>query len=435
MSVGSELEFLAQEYNKTGHSIFGPSASSMWLYCPGSLIANLLLPNETSYEAVEGTVAHGIAENWLKTGKRPTHLVGTVERVEECGQEFFVPITNTMLDYVQDYVDWCSYLPGEHYTEIKVFFGDMMPVPNQGGTCDHAACQPGKLTVTDLKYGKGIQVFADYNSQALLYALGFYLKYNSKYNFKEIEIRIAQPRLEHFDTWTVSDTYLLEFAEYVKARALIAWQLNAPRRPTPKGCQWCKAKADCPAILKLIDSVVEGRIRDLDREFTHDELEALTDSLSRGRYTLKPISVDKLTDEQLAALLPYRRLVEQWFVKVFMRLEAKALDGAKVPDHKLVEARSNRKFKQEDELIDWLKLIGLEEEDIYDIELRSPNMIEEIIRDKFAVSRKAIPALIANYVYKPPGKPTLVHVTDKRPELTDFVDDAFDDDDDFDEEL
>lgn len=435
MRPGSEIEQLAAIYNESGHSIFGPSASAMWLYCSGSLIANLMEPDSTSFEAAEGTVAHAMGEEWLKTGVRPTHRVGTVEIIEENGERFEILITNSMLDYVQEYVDWCQYLPGEHYTEVKVYFGDLMPIPNQGGTCDHAACLPGRLVVTDLKYGKGIQVFAEENTQALLYALGFYLKYNDQYGFKEIEIRIAQPRLEHFDVWVVTEEYLLEFAEYVRERAKKAWVIDAPRHPRPKSCQWCRAKSDCPAILKLIDSVLEGRINDLDREFSHDELESLMDSLTRGTYALKPVHVDKLKPEQLAKLLPYRRMVETWFVSVFLRLEGMALDGKEVPDHKLVEARTNREFKSgsEKELVEWLQLIGLEHEDIYNVDMRSPNQIEEIIRDKFGVSRKSVPGLIASYVNKPNGKPTLVHHTDKRPPLDDIVDDAFSDDDDLDD--
>lgn len=399
----------------------------MWLYCSGSLIANLLEPDESSYEAVEGTVAHGIGEQWLKTGKRPTHLVGTVETVIENGETFHVPITNTMLDYVEEYVDWCRYLPGEHYTEVKVFFGDLMPIPEQGGTCDHAACEPGRLIVTDLKYGKGIQVFAVDNSQALLYALGFFMKYDHLYHFEVIDIRIAQPRLEHFETWTVTREYLLEFADYVKVRAALAWQVNAPRHPRPKSCQWCRAKSRCPAILKLIDSVIEGRMGDLDREFSHDELVAMAESLERGTYKLKPIPVDKLTDAQLAKLLPFRRMVEGWFKSVFVQLENRALDGVQVPDHKLVESRTDRKFTDEENVVEWLQVVGLEEEHIYKTELRSPAQIEEIIRDEFGIARKNIPGLIASFVTKPEGKPTLVHVSDKRRPLGDIVDDAFDD--------
>ena len=134
------LARMAADYNKSGHSIFGPSSSAMWLYCSGSLIANLTEPDSSSFEAAEGTVAHGVGEEWLKTGKRPLHLVGTSVIVNERdGKTYVIPITHTMLDFVQEYVDWCDMLEGQHYVETKAFFSEYMPIPDQGGTADHAA--------------------------------------------------------------------------------------------------------------------------------------------------------------------------------------------------------------------------------------------------------------------------------------------------------
>ena len=133
----------------------------MWLHCAGSLIANMMEEDSTSPEAAEGTAAHFVAETWLRSGRKPKELIGTVQVVEERGLRFEIPVTQVMMDYVQEYVDWCMFEPGEHYTETRVFFSELTPLPNQSGTADHAACQPGKLVITDLKYGKGIQVFAE----------------------------------------------------------------------------------------------------------------------------------------------------------------------------------------------------------------------------------------------------------------------------------
>ena len=58
----TELARLAEEINKTGHSVFSPSGSAMWLYCAGSLIANMMEEDSTSPEAAEGTVAHSVAQ-------------------------------------------------------------------------------------------------------------------------------------------------------------------------------------------------------------------------------------------------------------------------------------------------------------------------------------------------------------------------------------
>ena len=426
------LARMAADYNKSGHSIFGPSSSAMWLYCSGSLIANLTEPDSSSFEAAEGTVAHGVGEEWLKTGKRPLHLVGTSVTVNERdGKTYVIPITHTMLDFVQEYVDWCDMLEGQHYVETKAFFSEYMPIPDQGGTADHAACLPGKLVITDFKYGKGVEVHAEENTQGLLYALGFFLKYDHLYHFEEIEIRICQPRMGIYDTWTVDREYLLNFAEYVRVRAARAWQLNAPRRVSPKGCMWCRVKGRCPAMLKVMDAIVEGRFNDIDREYTQDELDVLLSSFERGKYTIRPIAVDKLTATQMAKIRPYRRLLESWFKNLDDHAERMAIQGEVIPGHKLVESRTYRNFKSEEAAVKQLQMIGLEQHEIFKQELISPAEAEELIREKFPqFPKKLIPELVNDAVDRPRGRPTLVLLSDRRPEFNQDLDDLLMDDSD-----
>jgi len=176
MSSKSLLVRIMREFGGGGHSIFAPSASARWIACSGSLIAGLFEHDETIYEAAEGTVAHGIAEQWLRTDVRPTHLIGTVETITEGGVSHDIPITRSMLDSVQEYVDWCRFEEGEMFTEIRVWFTDLMPRANpdepdedpiefvaQGGTADNIIIRDRTLIVTDLKYGTGVQVFAEGN--------------------------------------------------------------------------------------------------------------------------------------------------------------------------------------------------------------------------------------------------------------------------------
>lgn len=426
------LRDLAVEINKSGHSAFSPSGSAMWLSCSGSLIANMMEPDHCTYEAAEGTVAHEIAETWLRTGEPQYHRAGEiVEVVEHNGQRFQVPIDRVMLDYVLDYVLWCQDQPGEHYVETRVDFSRYTPIPNQSGTADHAACRPGKLVITDLKYGKGVQVFAVDNSQALIYALGFFHKYDHLYHFEEIEVRICQPRLNHFDVWSVTRDELLAFGEYVRERAARCWAINAPRRPTAKGCQWCRAKSTCVALAKMQDDLLEGRLSAIGKEYEADELEDFYQSLLDGTYKVRPIQVRKLTNEQLALLRPMRKNMESWWRSVEDTLETRALAGDKVPGMKLVEGRTDRKFKDEAEAAEWLKVIGLTDENITKVTMRSPAQIEDALINELGYTRSQAMSLIAGVVTKPQGRPTLVLNTDKRPALDD-KEECYWDEDDFD---
>lgn len=425
---------MAEAYNASGHSVFGPSSSAMWLYCAKSLIANMLEPDRSSFEAVEGTVAHGIAEQWQKSGKRPKHLIGTTIEHVENGETFYVEVTHSMMDFIEEYVDWCRDLDGDHYVETRVWFSEYTPIPNQGGTADHAACCPGKLVITDFKYGKGVDVHAEGNTQGLMYALGFFLLYDAQYHFEEIVIRICQPRLGIYETWTVSREYLLEFAEFLRERAAKAWNLNAPMRVTPKGCMWCKIKGRCPAMLRTMDALVEGRFADLDKEYSSEEIADLLASFENGKYRVTPMSTDRLTPKQMAKILPYRRLIESFFKSLDEHAERLALQGTEIPGHKLVESRSYRSFKNEDRAAETLRLIGLDDGEIFETSMRSPAQIEEAIREKFPhYPKKFIPLLIESDIDRPRGRPTLVLLSDKRPVFNgEFDDMALDDSDDYD---
>ena len=141
MGPGLDLKKLAAKLGD--HSVFAPSSSAMWTACAGSLIPNVLSEDTAGEAAAEGTVAHGVAETWLKSGKKPKHLIGTIERVEG----FDIEITHSMLDFVEQYVTWCWQLAGDHYIESKVYFDDLTPIPRQGGTADHCACLPEWLII------------------------------------------------------------------------------------------------------------------------------------------------------------------------------------------------------------------------------------------------------------------------------------------------
>jgi hypothetical protein len=122
----------------SGHSVFSPSSSKMWLTCSGSLIPNVLSHDSAGEEAAEGTTAHAVAEEWLTSGERPEHLIGTVRRVDG----WDIEITEEMMAYVSDYVDYVEALLAdavEFQTETRVDFSNLTPIPDQGGTADNIA--------------------------------------------------------------------------------------------------------------------------------------------------------------------------------------------------------------------------------------------------------------------------------------------------------
>lgn len=435
----SLLTQLMNLYGFGGHSIYAPSSSAMWLFCPGSLIPNKMAPDESSFEAAEGTVAHTLHEEWLKTGKKPKHRLGEeVWHRESDGEVYQILIDNVMMDHVQDSVDWCRFEEGDHFVEQKVYFTELMPTANpdeegakpipfvaQGGTADHVVCRRHHMTITDFKYGKGIQIFAENNTQAQLYALGFFFQWDWLYDFQTISIRIAQPRFDHFDTWEITRAQLLKFAEFVRVRAKEAWMLDAPRRASEKACRWCRVKSSCAALAKLNESLV---MADFDSMAEQDS-ESMADLKERldHQYKMQLAKHAQLTTAQMAKLLPHRKMIEAWWQALDNELERRALDGEHIPGHKLVEARTNRKFISEKSAVEHLDLLGLNDDDMYELSFITPSQAEELLRKRGKIPRSEVPGLLRGQIFKPPGRPTLVPLIDKRPSLEDKYADVWDD--------
>lgn len=425
------LKQLAEEVR--AHSIFSPSGSFMWAYCHGSLIPNIQIKDTAGIEAATGTVGHGVGETWLKTGVRPVHLIGTVETIVvghyPNEQVFEIVIDEEMLDYIERYFDWCYYLPGEHFVEVRVDFSDLTPIKNQGGTADHAACEPGKLTITDLKYGIGIRVYAFHNTQALLYAYGFFLMHDWYYDFQTILIRICQPRLDHFDEWEITREDLLDWAAWLKEQAFKAWRHGAPRTPSEKSCQWCKIKSDCKAYLVWVDHLTRDCFEDLDAQITEREMDDLVAELDMGTYEVKTPRIQELTNEHKAHIYKYRNLLKSWMDDIgkdlYMRLER----GEKVPNWKLVEGNKARSFKSAKKAKEELDFLGLAPDVIEPRSMISPARAEtELV--KIGYKRKDLNELLKPLINDRPGKPTMVAASSPRKSFTEISDGIFENLDD-----
>ena len=433
--MSDHAKFLAKLAKQSrGHSIFSPSGSSMWAFCSGSLVPNIQIKDTAGIDAATGTVAHGLGELWLKTGIRPDHLIGTTETVVEGEgdnkQVFVINIDEEMMDYVEVYVDSCSFLPGDHFVETRVDFSDLTPIDNQGGTADHAACERGKLTITDLKFGLGIEVYAFENTQAILYAYGFFKKYDWYYDFQEIVIRICQPRRGHFDEWVITRSELLEWADWLKSKANDAWKLDAPRTPSEKSCQWCKIKTDCKAFAVWLERLTADVFDNLDLPIEVEDMADLVKRLDGGdEYTINPVDLNELTLEHKAAIYRNKSAVTSWFDKVGQDLYEHLERGEKVPHFKIVEGRSARIFSDQTRAFAELEFAGLNKDQIEPRVFISPAQSEkELI--KLGYKRKQLPELLDPIVKRIAGSPTMVSDKDPRPSIRPDGEGVFDNLDD-----
>jgi hypothetical protein len=188
---------------------------------------------------------------------------------------------------------------------------DFSHLVEQGfGTGDACIVSDGTLEIIDLKYGRGVQVFAKDNPQLMLYASGALRNYELSYDIREVKMTIVQPRLDHISSWTISVEELLQWGEeIVKPKAKEAYQGKGSKQ-VGEWCKWCKVKASCPAQAEYHLALAK-----------HDFEEPPLLPLSRVIEIYKQIPM--LTD---------------WAGAVADYLKAEALKGTPIEGYKLVEA-------------------------------------------------------------------------------------------------
>lgn len=405
----------------------------MWLTCAGSLIANVAAGDNAGYDAAYGTVAHSVAETWSSTGKRPDHLVGTIGKAMAGGWEHNVLIDENMLFHVGRFVDWCRELPGDHYFEQRVDLSELMPIPGQGGTADHFACEVGRLTITDLKMGTGVRIYAERNPQAMLYAAGVFMEWDWIYRFETIIIRICQPRLDVFEVFECSRQELLDFMEFVKVRAQLAWNPEAPRAPSPKACRFCAVNQTCPArAMELADFVDDALADECEpdpeavKEYSHEankkSLDAII-SVAQAEARLKANPLPALSLRQRAFILTRRKHFERWFKAIAESLLEEAEKGTPIPFFTLGKGRASRHWKDPDLAVGFVeKVFSVSPDEIRPPTLLSVNQAEKLLVTKTGMSASKVKTVLREIVDEHAGKRSLKPDKEAHPEIEDIPD-------------
>ena len=390
---------------------FRPSYSATTLNCPGSLLASLAAPDVSGAAAAEGTLFHRVIAEWQLSGERPLWLVG---------QEFLIDghtvvVDDEMFTHAQTCLERYAGIPGQPQLEVRVDISSLTPIPGQSGTADRVHVYAGVVEIIDWKYGKGVQVFARWNTQLLCYALGVVDRFGDEFVVETIRLHIAQPRLDHFDVWEISREELELWAAWAKAQWQIAWEPDAARIPSGKACQWCRVRIDCPARQVMLERLVEDTFEEV---VTSDEQQtALTVAPAP-----EPPAPAGLSTERLAWIYRYRRTFELWFKDIGEELLRRGQEGEDIAPWKVVEGRrGNRAWVNEPAAARAVSHLGVSP---YPSTLASPAEVERRL-GAVGIKGTAAKDFVALYTDRAPGKLTLVPDQDNRQALSTVVEETF----------
>lgn len=360
------------------HAKLSPSSSDRWLECPASLVRAPDVEDEGSEPAREGTAAHALGEHCLRTGEPAATAVFPKEHVKYDSAE--------LRQYVQGYVDYVlrHQIDGELFVEQRL---QIFPTFDVWGTADAVIVTPdGVLKVVDLKYGKGVLVEAEDNSQLTLYGIGaLTLDWLSRVPVHTVEVHIYQPRRNNIVSKTYAVAELIEWFkanEHKVARAFAGTDLAFPGNH----CKWCKVKGVC-------------------RERAEHNLALAAFDFASTEPACKQKS--ELSEDELVQIFlnlgNFKRWLEDIETEVAKRAHEHPVQGLK-----FVPGKFTRVIKDQTKAIQLLRAAGIEP-------LAEPKLlgITELEKRAKALELK-IDAVLGDAVERVQGAPILVAESDKR---------------------
>lgn len=339
-------------HSQRAHAILGASSSHIWLNCPGApnLWKQIPKKKDSSFFAEEGTAAHELAEKVLTDTPNAFWYVG-----KQKFNDF--DVTEEMAEHVQVFCDYViearNKCDGELFVEEKFDLGWIYP--GMFGTNDAMIYDDlgGELEVIDFKYGAGVPVEVEENSQLIYYALGG----ARGRDVDKIKLTVVQPRCDHKDgpirSWTMDKGHLMDWAKRLKTGAVATTKKDAPLNPGGQ-CRFCDAAGCCPALAKQAGEIARADFMDAKPKLP---------------------AVETLSNEQVSRIVEHKSMIESFLKEVQNYARERLIAGEAIEGLKLVKGRGRRTWHPERGSEE--KLVQVLGDDIYDKKVLSPAQAEK----------------------------------------------------------
>lgn len=401
------------------HALLAPSSAYAMIECKASTAAQIGQPDNENEDAASGTATHELSAWCLTSGNDAEAYLGRVIVVSQWEFE----VDEDRAARAQMYVGGirariAAYeLTGatvQMFVEQRLSIEHITGEKGAKGTTDCVLIvtwPDGRalIDVSDLKDGHR-EVSAVKNYQGMFYASAALEEHGAFVDFDTVKINIYQPRLsEHPSEWELSADELREWINTVAKPAAETAMLYVEGldtfpltlrdfNPGEKQCQYCKAKAVCPALAKFVE----------------DTIGADFDEIVEPLIPPPEDFISLLDNDKLGQIYPALPLIESWGKAVLARIEHELLAGNAVPGTKLVQGRrGHRKWNNTDEAEALLKSMRLKQEQMYNFKLISPTQTEKLLAKESPRRWKKAEAMIV----QPNGSPSVAPDSDKRAAL------------------
>ena len=357
------------------HSNLPPSSSERWIKCPPSALLNVG-GNTGSLYTQQGTDAHSLCEYKVKKalGYKVRDPTEDLTFFDEEMAEHTDAYCEFIMDQIADAKQNCS----DPLVLVEQRLNFSRWVNESFGTADCVIVADGTMSVVDFKYGLGILIDSENNSQMRMYALGALDIFECLYDIQKIRMIIFQPRRDNISISEITKDKLLAWADEVLVPAANLAEKGEGEFKAGKHCQFCKVKAQCRTRAEY--------------------------NLQLAKYDFAV--PDTLTQNEISMILNRADTFIRWVNDVKEYALEQAVSGTSYPGFKVVEGRSNRRYTNDEAVAAVLTDAGY---DPFEKKLMGITAMTKLL------GKKRFHHMLGSLIEKPHGKPTLVPESDKRP--------------------